>query len=339
MQQNHSEEAFLPAFCSPIAVFIVVLLGELLAVFITLSLSPLPYFNWSMLGSVSLYIQWVGLCSAALLCAVRPSVQAWSLRQQIILVYAVVLGITALCTWVASYLLHGGVSPWWAMLKAVLLSAIVVGIGLRYFVLQYLHQQQKQSELKSRIEVLQARIRPHFMFNTLNAIASIIHVDQDKAEAMTLDFADLMRSTMQQPALVALSSELDLCRQYAQLEQIRFGEKLRFEWNIGLGCEHVKVPNLLLQPLIENAIYHGIQGRSGGGLIEISSKIEGDQLQLMVRNPLADSDFTPQTGQQFALENIRHRLQLVYGETAAIMQQRSDAYFSVSIQLPQGLQP
>lgn len=335
MQQNHSEEAFLPAFCSPVAVFIVVLVGELLAAFIALSHSQLPDFNWSLMGSASLFIQWVGLVSAGVLCGLRPTVKFWTLRQQLVFVYFVVLSVTAVCSMLANYLMPDG-APWWRLIKAVLLSAIVVGIGLRYFVLQHLHQQQKQAQLQSQIEVLQARIQPHFMFNTLNAIASVIHVDQDKAEAMTLDFADLMRSTMQQPALVPLASEIDLCKQYSSLEQIRFGEKLTFNWSVSAASEAIKVPNLLLQPLIENAIYHGIQGRPEGGLIEISSTVTANELVISVRNPLAGQDFSPQSGQRFALDNITHRLQLIYGDSASMKQQLSDSYFEVNLNLPLG---
>lgn len=333
MQRNHSDEAFLPAFCSPIAVFVVVLVGELLAVFMALSVSQLPAFNWQMLGAASLFVQWVGLSAAAILCAVKPRVERWSLRAQVVLVYVVVLVVTSAYSLLASGLLHSGGAPWWAALKALLLSAIVVGIGLRYFVLQYLHQQQKQAELQSRIEVLQARIRPHFMFNTLNAIASMIHVDQAKAEVMTLDFADLMRSAMQQPALVPLASELALCRQYVALEQLRFGDKLQVEWHIDAASEQARVPNLLLQPLIENAIYHGIQGRSAGGTIIVRCQLNDAAMRLSVSNPKADSNFQPQHGQQFAVENIRHRLQLVYGDAAALSQIDGDD-FTVALSLP-----
>ena len=184
---------------------------------------------------------------------------------------------------------------WW-LVNNLLLAAVIVGVALRYFVLHYQFRVKQQAELKQRIEALQARIRPHFLFNALNAIATMILIEPDKAEAMTLDLAEITRESMKQPTLSPLEKELQLCRQYLDIESQRFGDRLKVNWTVADESLVVQVPNLLIQPLLENAVYHGIQRRRAGGNVDVTIAVTDGQLVIDVANPLPDDD--PQNQQK-----------------------------------------
>ncbi len=316
------------------AIFFVVILGELVALLLTLSASRLPVIDWQYLGASSLFIQWLGLLSAVILCACKSLFAPLSIFRQVALVYIMVLSITALCAWFATLLLPIREPVVWWVARCLLICAIVVGVACRYFVLQYRYRLQQQAELSQRIEVLQARIRPHFLFNTLNSIASVIPVDPEKAETMILDFADIMRDATQQPTLISFEKELLLCKQYLALEQMRFGEKLAINWDINVDTHAVQLPNLLLQPIIENAIYHGIQQRTDGGAIDISAHIQTDILHIVIANPLPKTTETVFKGQQLAIDNIKHRLEVVYGRHAYCKCTQSSTDYYVALAIP-----
>lgn len=334
MPNNPSEEPFLPAFCRPAAVFFVVLICELVALLLVLSNSLLPAFNWQLLGTTSLFVQWLGLASAGLLCAARPLLLKQSLRIQIVSVYLVILGVSAICGFVSSKLLPGPEASYWRVVRMVLMSAIVAGLGCRYFWLQYQHRLRRQAHLTATIDALQARIRPHFMFNALNSIAGMISLDAQKAEAMTLDFAELMRASGKASGIVPLEQELQLCRQYVALEKIRFGERLAVDWRVEAGLNQVQIPNLLIQPLIENAIYHGIQQRADGGSIDICICRLDAKLAIYISNPLPVRAVTGIKGQQLAVDNIRHRLSALYGVHASYQVDLSESQYKVVLLLP-----
>ena len=143
------------------------------------------------------------------------------------------------------------------LIRDMLIALVLGGIALRYFYLSQLLQRQSEAELQARIEALQARIRPHFLFNSMNIIASLIPVDAEKAEQVVEDLSELFRASLNTDAqLVPLADELSICRKYASIEQLRIGERLQMDWNVLEPLPAVKVPALCLQPLLENAIYH-----------------------------------------------------------------------------------
>ena len=169
----------------------------------------------------------------------------------------------------------------------LLAMALVVGLlGLvafqNYARVRHLLVRAKQSEL----EALQARIRPHFLFNTLNTGAALVHAHPDEAERVLLDLADLFRSALRGPQLIALADELSLTRRYLDIESLRFGERLRLEWNIPASLPDVMVPSLSIQPLAENAIRHGIERLPQGGRVDVTVEVIADEVIVTIGNDL-----------------------------------------------------
>src|SRR5690606_2309540 len=198
---------------------------------------------------------------------------------------------------------------WWGVGTHLLLAAIFGGIVLRYFYIQQQLLTQEEAELTARIQALQSRIRPHFLFNSMNSIVSLIGSDPDRAERVVMDLSDLFRASLAAPGQVPLSQELNLCRQYIHIEQLRLGDRLNLQWQVGEFPEDCSIPSLLLQPVIENAIYHGIQPRSEGGTVEISVNARHNRMHITVRNPLPRPADVAKPGDRIALANTRRRLQ------------------------------
>ena len=333
-----SSSVLLPHLCSNASVLGLILAGELIALALTLVQSPLRGFSWETFGYISMVVQWIILLSALLLCLLSR----WFSHRSVVVggvsAYGMVMCIATVVLGAACWLMDDSGE---SLLKNIFLTAIFAGIFLRYLFLQQQLRQQQQAELQSRIQALHARIRPHFLFNAMNAVVSLIPVKPDLAEKMVEDLCVLFRASLQEVSLVPLEQELDLCRHYVDIEQVRLGERLRVMWNIQhqsstLMTESIlSVPSLVLQPLIENAIYHGIQRLPSGGLVTVETVIQagssgGRLLLISVTNPVPElKDNQTDTlealegdnGHHMALSNIQHRLQAHYGEKAAIKTQ------------------
>ncbi|HET8708639.1 MAG TPA: histidine kinase, partial [Pseudomonadales bacterium] len=183
---------------------------------------------------------------------------------------------------------------------------------------------------------LQSRIRPHFLFNSMNIIASLIAVDPDTAERVVEDLSDLFRASLNEAGnQVPLKQELDLCQRYIRIEQLRLGNRLQVEWDTPTLPDDSYIPLLTLQPLVENAIYHGVQSRMEGGTVKISVTIEGEKIKVRISNPFhPDASDHNQKGNRMALENIRHRLQTLYGDNANLTNSISNDIYCAELTLP-----
>jgi two-component system sensor histidine kinase AlgZ len=171
---------------------------------------------------------------------------------------------------------------------------------------------------EARLQALQARIRPHFLFNCLNAVLLLVRRDPRRAESALEDMADLFRNVMAVGReLVTLAEEIALTRQYLQLEDLRLGERLKVIWNIDPRVEATLVPPMLLQPLVENAVYHGVEPGLAPGTIEISAQSEGNALLLELSNPY-HADHQHRQGNRMALANIEERLALHFDVEASL---------------------
>lgn len=308
---------FLPDMCTLQAVFLLVMLGELLALALTLADSGLAGFDWEGLGFRSFLVQWIVLLSAALLCPLRfrlSRLPPWVAGS---VCYLLVLGVTLVCSLLGVW----GMDGWQEedgpiLLGNLILSAIFAGIVLRYLYVQQQWSNQQKAELRARIQALQSRIHPHFLFNSMNSIASLIATQPDKAERMVEDLSCLFRASLAEPGLVPLREELDLCRQYMDIEQIRLGDRLQVQWWVDTAIENGQspcpVPSLLLQPLLENAIQHGIQSLAGGGLVTIDISLDDGRVNIQIANPVGVVESSG-NGNQMALGNIDHRLQAHFG--------------------------
>jgi two-component system sensor histidine kinase AlgZ len=187
---------------------------------------------------------------------------------------------------------------------------------------------------EARLQALQARIRPHFLFNTLNAVLSLIRKDPKRAEGALEDLAELFRTVMvDNRQLIALGDELSLCRQYLNLEQLRLGERLRVDWRLDPAIEEALVPPMLLQPLVENAVYHGIEPGIAPGVIQVRIERRDDRLWLQLANPY-HADYQHRQGNHMALANIRERLQLHFDVEASLDTRIADGRYEIDIAMP-----
>ena len=216
------------------------------------------------------------------------------------------------------------------------IGSILTLLALRYFYVLHQWRERLRTESEARIQALQARIRPHFLFNGMNTIASLVRSNPDAAEEAVEDMADLFRASLGNEGRQApLADELFLIRRYLHMEQLRLGERLELEWQLEAPEEELRIPPLLFQPLVENAIYHGIEPLGVPGKVVIASRIEDSQLILSVSNPVVAKGQTLRSkGNRMAVNNIRERLEVLYGRRAALTIEESDTHYTVQLQLP-----
>lgn len=334
------DDFFVPELCQPDALLSMVLLAELLVLVLVLSEPMLPGFDWVRLALTSLFVQWNVLLSAALLCRLRPLMARMRVAVAGVLCCAIVVGLTLICTAVAEYYQLGGPLPHTGevnlYLRHALISLIMSALLLRYFYLQSQWRRQEQAELRARIESLQARIRPHFLFNSLNSIASLVVVDPHKAEQAVLDLSDLFRASLAKPgSLVPWRDELELAQRYLSIERYRLGERLQLQWEIVDVPEDLPIPQLTLQPLLENALIYGIQPRIEGGLVRVEASYRDGVFQLCVSNPYtAQEDQQPSRGTHQGLANIDARLVALFGPRASLSVERRDGRHFTCLRYP-----
>ncbi|MBF4454093.1 histidine kinase [Acinetobacter sp. SK-43] len=195
------------------------------------------------------------------------------------------------------------------------------GILLGAFCLRYLYMReqwlrQQYSELNARIQAMQARIHPHFLFNSLNSVVSLISIDQDKAENMLISLSRLFRASFQELKLVSLEEEIDLCKQYLSIEKMRLGDRLTVEWNIQatpIELKRATIPLLTLQPLLENSIFHGVEKVLQASTISVLVEILQNQVTIVITNPYSHDKIKSRTGNGIAIENVEQRLKAYYG--------------------------
>ncbi|HEX2122531.1 MAG TPA: histidine kinase [Thermoanaerobaculia bacterium] len=190
---------------------------------------------------------------------------------------------------------------------------------------------------RAELDALKMQLNPHFLFNTLNSISSLMYHDVDAAHAMLARLSELLRLTLERPPEqeIALEEEIEFVRRYLDIERIRFEERLRVDIDVERGAERALVPSLALQPLVENAIHHGIARRTAGGSIEIRARRDGESLHLLVRNECSDGlqpaeNAHPHVG----LANTRARLQSLYGARQRFAYGVRDGMFEVEMVIP-----
>lgn len=187
---------------------------------------------------------------------------------------------------------------------------------------------------EARLLALTARIRPHFLFNALNAVLGVMRSDPRRAETALEELADLFRVLMRENAdLVPLSEEIQVARQYVNLERLRLGDRVRVVWDMAACPPDPLVPPLMLQPLLENAVYHGIEPATQPGEITIRFECKGSRLRVELSNPMIAADRHTH-GNQMALANIRERLMLFFNLDATMTTEVTAGRFNVSIEFP-----
>jgi two-component system sensor histidine kinase AlgZ len=337
---RQAETLFLPSFCDIRVVLAVVIIAELFAFVLVLAGSPAD--PWSQLGLVSLLLQWIALTSAALLCLVRPLLARIGNTAAAIGSYLLLLVITAVISELAfrtgelGGLGDGPIQHAGFLSRNLAISAILSALVLRYLYVQHQWRQQIQAEAQVRVQALQARIRPHFLFNSMNSIAALPRSDPVRAEQAVQDLSDLFRVTLQEATeRVTLDEEIRIAQRYLRMEALRLGDRLQVEWDIERLPRKRWVPSLILQPLLENAIYHGVEPLPQGGLIRIRGAAEGRRITIRITNPRAPRRTEAhRRGNQIALENIRLRLQLAFGSSTGVALRETGDTFETTLYFP-----
>ncbi|MEK6807071.1 MAG: histidine kinase [Pseudomonadota bacterium] len=324
--QLRQPQNLIPDFCQARALLI--LAGVMLGVGAVLTLMGPARGREALMQFLlsALFLLWLGFCGAALLCRARR----WLSRANPQFVFAVCWGLLLAMTVVLSYLAHvvaqyvslGAVLPddsrWLFVLRNGCVGAIVSLLVLRYFWLRQQWAEQLRAEADARHDALRARIQPHFLFNSLNSIAALVAIKPDDAERMIEDLSALLRAGLDVRTQIApLAEELEIVEAYLRIEQVRLGERLRIEREIPDALLRWEVPLLCVQPLVENAVTHGISRRAEGGVLRLHARAEGDLLVIKIENPVVDAA-TDRPGHQLSLDNIAQRLALIYGEPASL---------------------
>lgn len=340
------DDFFLPDLCTPRMVLAVVLVSELLALTFALARPGSTAFLTD-LARISLFVQWLGLTGAAVLCYGRSWLSRFSVPLAAFLAFTLLMINTALLS-EAVYLLGRNLetrgfnstlfptSRWPFLLSNEGICAIVTAMLLRYFYVAHQWRLHVREEARSRIHALQARIRPHFLFNSMNTIASLTRTDPSRAEEAVEDLADLFRATLKDSERpLRMKEELELSRIYQRIEELRLADRLRVKWGVEKLPMRAIVPSLSIQPLLENAIYHGIEPLDGGGTVTIDGFVDGDDVVITVANPVTrDSIGSPRRGNQVALDNIRQRLRLAYGERGKVEIREEEERYQVTLRFP-----
>lgn len=336
---------FLPDLCNVRAVLVLIVLSETLVTALLLVESGLIGFQWERFATLSYFVQWVSLLSVALLCQSRRFMARLELAWAVIWAMCILMLVCFVISLAAEYMMTfthiSHQVDWLWIVRNMFISAIFGSMALRYFYVQSQWRLKSQAELSSRLQALQARIRPHFFFNSLNTVASLIAIDPDKAENMLVDLSSLFRVVLKdQDAQVDLEAELELGRRYLNIEQQRLGDRLQLEWQLPDDIPNIQVPQLLLQPLLENAIYHGIQPLIDGGKITISLTPIEDKKQKKVQWGLKIENDKPEVeekseGHQVSLPNIAMRLEAIFSDTASLKVDQTANQYRVMIELPE----
>lgn len=298
---------------------------------------------WHVLEYI-LYINWILLAFAAFQDLFAKRLAQYTYLSAMIFSF-ILLQVIVVCTTLVLNIVH-----YWAVhfsLQNILTSDIShnlilhlsYGILLGAFCLRYMYIReqavlQQHSELNARVQAMQARIHPHFLFNSLNSVVSLIAIDPDKAEQMLIDLSKLFRASFQELKLVTLKEEIQLSKQYIAIEQIRLGERLNVEWNIpqpGL-LEYVQIPLLTLQPLIENSIFYGVENQMKDAKIGILVEILQNQVNIVITNPFLQDRIKVRQGHGIALENVKQRLKAHFGDSVYFRNYAGNGLFTMVIQ-------
>ncbi|HWV18500.1 MAG TPA: histidine kinase [Rhodocyclaceae bacterium] len=225
-----------------------------------------------------------------------------------------------------------------ALSRSLLWAALASAALLTYFALRNTLYSPALAE--ARLLALTARIRPHFLYNSLNAVLGVIRSDPRRAETALEELSDLFRVLMKENReLVLLSDEIGLARQYLELERLRLGERLRVEWQIDVCPPDTLMPPLMLQPLLENAVYYGIEPSESPATVTVNISVHGKRVRVTITNPVHTSVNASHTGMSshgnhMALANIRERLMLFYDLEADLSVHEQDGRHTVAVELP-----
>ena len=320
-------------------------LGIAELVVLVLALAPREGGPWSLaaFAAASVFALWIALIVCVALCTARPWIHRLPRLLGLATAFTLPMAVAAFGALIVHRIDQGfGTQlslPWNEGPRFVssiaLLTGLISAIALRYFYVREQWAAQLQAQAKAQVEALQARIKPHFLFNSMNTIAALVRSDPATAERAVEDLADLFRAALGAGSADAtLAEELELAERYLSIESLRLGPRLRVRWELAEPLPRaLKLPRLVLQPLLENAVLHGVARLPAGGEILVRVQAEGDALKIHIANPvvaLRERD----TGNRHAQDSIAHRLAYRFGPAATLTRSAGEGYYAVDISLP-----
>ena len=310
----------------------ILLIVNLLAVMASILLGKQLREFFPLLAQLSSLVQPILLLSMLSLYGLHPILTKLKYWQGVMAIILVETGITYLIFMFIAYYFSNVLPA--EIARPCLLAAIVTGIVLYYFFLQ--ERAYSPAIAEARLQALQARIRPHFLFNSINAVLSLIRSQPKRAETALEDMADLFRVLMSENRdLVPLAQEIALCHQYLDLEKLRLEDRLKITWQINDMPSDAMIPPLILQPLLENAVYHGIEPMPEGGEIIVKIVTKVKELHISISNPYAPQN-NHHSGNKMALKNIKERLQLHFDLESSLKAEAKNNRYEVHIRIPFG---
>jgi len=316
----------------------VVIAGEGVAAMLAIA-QPAPVERWVYFGLASLAIQWTLLLTLGCLYLMRRPLATARPLSIACLALAMLL-ISSWLVYLVTTILPGalwstGTTASDRLFLQVTGIALCVGLlGLAAFYNHWRATQLAVRAKQSELEALQARIQPHFLFNTLNTGIALVHQRPGEAERLLLDLSDLFRAALAGPREIALAEELALARRYLEIEGLRFGPRLQVRWQIPDELPEITVPALSVQPLVENAIRHGVEPSASGGAIDISIGRQGRMLRIAVGNDLPATPARATNGHRVGLSSVRARILAMTGGLGRVETLEADGRYTAIIHLP-----
>jgi len=300
---------------------------------LTLIAAILKSSNWATVIQqwigITAIVQPIAILSVLLLGAANSWLHKLAYRSAVAIIVLAETAITMLVLRFGAVVLDIGMDD--AGRNALLAAATTI-VLIGYFNLR--NRALSPALAEARLQALQALIPPHFLFNSINAVLSLIRAEPKRAEAALEDMADLFRVLMaDNRKLAPLESEVELCRQYLALEQLRLGPRLRIDWHVDKMPKDALTPPLVLQPLLENAVYHGIEPSIEPGVVSVNIYHVRDEVHMVLRNPYR-KDGSHHAGNKMALGNIRERLALHFDAEATLQARVGDSDYEVHITIP-----
>ena len=335
-------QVYLPDFCAAGTLFIILLVAELVAIVLTLASHAAEGQFLLSLSKTSFFVLWLALLGTAMMCKLRGWLERAGKTRAFVFSFLLLVALSLIIAELAWQLplrlvginvingTHGDF-----LLRTLAISAIFIALAMRYL---YISSEWRRSivlEAQARISALQALIRPHFLFNSMNTIASLTRSDPRQAEEAVEDLSDLLRASLSGTRdRTSIKEELEVAAIYQRIEKLRLGDRLNIRWDIAELPMRARIPSLTIQPLIENAIYHGIELLPDGGDVVVSGKREGRYLQIAVSNPVAPGKSRGKNGNKMAMANIRQRFELAYGSRASVDVDDTDDRYTVTLRFP-----
>ena len=331
LQANSKIQPWLADFSSTMRIFTVIVVAEMMVVVYSLSFMSFEYSYWNQLAMLSMLAQLIAISIIVLLTWLRTFFNRFNVFAGVGLVllttWVLATAYTQLMGWIDQVLMFGLIdNSRLTALKISVATAMTVLALMRYFYVQDQWAGQVAALSKAQLHALQARIKPHFLYNSLNSIATLISVDPQSAEKAVINLSSLFRRAFsnQDKHMTTLDQELAWAKEYLAIEKLRLMDRLSVEWDIDAALMDAQVPLLSIQPLVENAVIHGIQHLTEGGTIHISVKTTAAGFKVWVSNPYHPEKVKP--GANTGLANIRQRLNLVYGSQVSMQVSAGDQY-------------